>query len=123
MVRKITQGELSQSPLFFNLFSLVMYFASLLLLAPLVAAIPPRQASNHSSCRFSPSYTQAEILQNSTAFVEDIFFWEGQFHQNNVGYNTANGMTYDGTLLNPTTGYNNFSGLHQFSAASKEVSH
>jgi hypothetical protein len=86
-----------------------------------VAYIPPRQASVHSPCRFSPLYTFDEISTNSTAFVNDIFYWDGQFHQNGVGYNTANGLTYDGCLLNQTTGLANFSGRHDFSAASKEV--
>ena len=83
------------------------------------AASLPRQSS-HSPCRFAPLYTQADILRNSTAFAEDVFYWEGQFHQNNVGYNTANAMTYDGTLLNPQTGLANASEKHPFSAASKE---
>jgi hypothetical protein len=85
------------------------------------AHILPRQASVHSPCRFSPLYTFDEISTNSTAFINDVFYWEGQFHQNRVGYNTANGLTYDGCLLNQITGLANFSGRHDFSAASKEV--
>jgi hypothetical protein len=80
------------------------------------------QTSSHSPCRFSHLYSQDDILANSTAFAWDVFYWEGQFHQNRVGYNTQNGMTYDGTLLDPNTGFANFSGGHPFSAASKEVS-
>lgn len=83
------------------------------------AASVPRRFS-HSSCRFAPLYSQADILHNSTAFAQDVFYWEGQFHQNNVGYNTVNAMTYDGTLLNPETGLANNSEKHPFSAASKE---
>ena len=95
----------------------------LLSLSPFIAAGNlPRQTFSHSPCRFAPNFTQAEIIANSSSFLDDIFYWEGQFHQNRVGYNTANGMTYDGTLLDPNTGNANFSGLHQFSAASKEVS-
>lgn len=71
-----------------------------------------------STCRFSPLYTQDDILQNSTAYAWDVVYWEGHFHQNNVGYNTANGMSYDGTLLNSTTGI--ATAKHDFSAASKE---
>ena len=71
-------------------------------------------------CRFSPLYSQADILRNPTPFAQDVFYWEGHFHQNNVGYNTANGMTYDGTLLDPVTGLANASEKHPFSAASKE---
>lgn len=69
-------------------------------------------------CRFSPGYSQAGILQNPKAFANDIFYWEGHFHANNVGYNTANGMTYDGTLLDSKTGL--ATDKHPFSAASKE---
>jgi len=49
--------------------------------------------------------------------------WEGKFHQNNVSYNTFNGMTFDGTLLDPVTGVHVNEGLHTFSAASKESLH
>lgn len=79
------------------------------------------QSVTHSPCRFAPLYNQSEIRKNPGPFVWDTLYWDGRFHQNSVGYNTANGMTYDGTLLDPTTGIANFSGLHQFSAASKEV--
>ena len=92
----------------------------LLLYSSLVTAISLPRGSSHSPCRFAPLYSQADILHNSTAFTEDVFYWEGQFHQNNVGYNTANAMTYDGTLLNPETGLANNSEKHPFSAASKE---
>ena len=85
------------------------------------ASIVPRQAPSHSPCRFSLRYTQDDIFHNSTAFVNDIFYWEGQFHQNGVGYNSVNGLTYDGCLLNQTTGLANMSERHDFSAASKEV--
>jgi len=74
-------------------------------------------------CRFSPSYSVQDVLANSEEFVWDLLYWEGNFHQNNVGYNSANGMTYDGTLLDPTSGIANLAGLHQFSAASKESIH
>lgn len=79
------------------------------------------QSLAHSPCRFAPLYTQDEVLADPAPFAWDVFYWEGRFHQNSVGYNTENGMSYDGTLLDPTTGIANFSGLHQFSAASKEV--
>lgn len=86
-----------------------------------VALTLPRQVPAHSPCRFSPLYTFDDIVANSTPFINDVFYWEGQFHQNSVGYNTINGLTYDGCLLNQTTGLANFSGRHDFSAASKEV--
>lgn len=49
-----------------------------------------------------------------------MLYWEGKFHQNNVSYNSENGMTYDGTQLDWTTGV--ATRKHGFSAASKEVS-
>jgi hypothetical protein len=70
-------------------------------------------------CRFSKQYTQAEILNNPDSFISDVLFWEGKFHQNNVSLNTFNGMSYDGTLIDPTTGL--ATAKHPFSAASKEV--
>lgn len=95
---------------------------SSLILYPIVwAASLPRQLASHSPCRFAPSYTQDQVLTNSTSFVSDIFYWDGQFHQNGIGYNSQNGLTYDGCLLNETTGIANQSERHDFSAASKEA--
>jgi hypothetical protein len=59
------------------------------------------------------------VLKDPSGFEWQLLFWEGKFHQNNVSYNTANGMTYDGTQLNWTTGAR--TAKHPFSAASKEV--
>lgn len=75
-------------------------------------------ASHAPSCRFSPRYAIKDILKNPSSFANDIFYWEGHFHANNIGYNTKNGMTYDGTLLDPKTGV--ATEKHPFSAASKE---
>ena len=102
---------------------LYLALTSFTLLLPLSnALVAPRQVPAPSLCRFSPRYSQDDIFRNSTAFVKDIFHWEGSFHQNKVGLNTGNGLTYDGCLLNSTTGLANFSEKHPFSAASKEVS-
>ncbi|KAL0954731.1 hypothetical protein HGRIS_003684 [Hohenbuehelia grisea] len=76
-------------------------------------AAPPRK------CRFSPSYPLSSVLTNPDRYAQDLLFWEGKFHQNDVSYNTANGMTYDGTLLDPTTGL--ATDKHPFSVASKEA--
>ena len=78
----------------------------------------PQPQLRTPKCRFSPTYTQAEILQNPKQFISDFLYWEGKFHQNNVSYNTLNGMSYDGTLLDETTGL--ATAKHPFSAASKE---
>ena len=92
-----------------------------LLLVPVfcyfVSAAPSIALSTtHSKCRFSPLYSQKDILRNSTSFAWDVFYGEGHFHQNHVRYNTANGMSYDGTLLDRTTGQ--ATEKHPFSAAS-----
>lgn len=86
-------------------------FALLILVSFVRGFIPPK-------CRFSPRFSQQDVLRNPKAFANDIFYWEGQFHANNTGYNTANGMSYDGTLIHGTTGL--ATEKHPFSAASKE---
>jgi hypothetical protein len=88
----------------------------------IVGAVPnPQQAKpgGRPKCRFSPSYTQAQILKDPNPFISDVLYWEGKFHQNNVSYNSYNGMSYDGTLLDETTGL--ATAKHPFSAASKEA--
>ena len=92
--------------------------------ATTVAALPAGDTVNSGkpsipSCRYAFKYSQEEIIQNPSNFISDYLYWEGQFHQNNVSYNTANGMSYDGTQLNWTTGVATLK--HPFSAASKEV--
>jgi hypothetical protein len=97
--------------------------ASLLAVILPVVVAPSTPSQDVPHCRFSPQFTQAEVLSSTEAFVSDLLYWEGRFHQNNVGYNGANGMTYDGTLLNTRTGVADINGLHPFSAASKESLH
>lgn len=72
------------------------------------------------SCRFALGYSQQEVVQNPSSFIQDMLYWEAKFHQNNVSYNSQNGMSYDGTNINYTTGER--TEKHGFSAASKEVS-
>lgn len=93
-------------------------FPLIYLILSMSAAAP---TSEYPKCRFSPQYSQYDVLKDSSAFAWDMLYWEGHFHQNDVGYNTANGMSYNGTLLNPITGLNNVTRKHPFSAASKEV--
>lgn len=76
--------------------------------------------ANTPSCRFATQYTQRQVLQNPDHFINDMLYWEGHFHQNNVSYNTVNGMSYDGTNIDWDTGVR--TNKHPFSAASKEVS-
>lgn len=86
------------------------------------------------TCRFAPLYFersvaplygQTGILDDPEPLISDMLYWEGRFARPGIGHNTANGMTYDGTLLNFTTGLElpNRAGLHNFSAASKEALH
>lgn len=67
----------------------------------LVSALP---ANSAPSCRFARGYSQREVVRDPTAFINDLLYWEGKFHQNNVSYNTNNGMSYDGTQIDWTTG-------------------
>ncbi|KAJ5610641.1 GPI anchored protein [Penicillium lagena] len=85
--------------------------------AALASALPSGQAKA-PSCRFASQYTQQQVLQDPSKFINDMLYWEGQFHQNNVSYNTANGMSYDGTNIDWVTGERTVK--HPFSAASKE---
>jgi hypothetical protein len=78
-----------------------------------------RSESDIPSCRFALEWSQEEVLTNPNRFINDLLYWEGQFHQNNVSYNTGNGMSYDGTQLDWETGQR--TAKHTFSAASKEV--
>lgn len=75
--------------------------------------------SRNPSCRFALQWTQEDILRQPDLFEWDLLYWEGKFHQNNVSYNEVNGMSYDGTQLDLTTGER--TAKHPFSAASKEV--
>ncbi|KAL2356526.1 putative GPI anchored protein [Cryomyces antarcticus] len=93
----------------------VLFFAAASLSAPNYGK------NNNPPCRFAPLYSQDDVLEHPHDFARDFLYWEGHFHQNNVGYNTANAMTYDGTLLDPTTGL--ATEKHPFSAASKESIH
>ncbi len=92
-----------------------IYLASVL---PLALAATPTP-----SCRFATQWTPQRILSSTQAFEDQLLYWEGKFHQHNVSYNAANGMTFDGTLLDRVTGTHRVEGLHTFSAASKESLH
>jgi hypothetical protein len=72
-----------------------------------------------SHCRFSPQYSQKDVLNNPDNYTCEIFYHEGRFHQDGVGFNAANGMTYDAAYLNTTTGL--VQSRNTCSAASREV--
>ncbi|KAK5164593.1 uncharacterized protein LTR77_009799 [Saxophila tyrrhenica] len=95
----------------------------LLVLLPFVSCLS--QAACKPPCRFAPLYTSKEIVKDPRPFIEDVLYWEGHFAQPGIGYNAANEMTYDGTLLDQKTGLASAygAGRHNFSAASKESLH
>lgn len=86
-----------------------------------LAALLLPQTAAAATCRFAPQYTLEDITSNPAKFKHDFLVHESNFHAPNVSYNPLNGMTYDGTLLTVDSGLHNFTGLHQFSAPSKEA--
>ncbi|CAF3446079.1 unnamed protein product [Fusarium graminearum] len=93
--------------------------AALAFSLPLVEGSPQYTNSKPPSCRFGLEWSQKDILQRPDDFTWDLLYWEGKFHQNDVAYNTKNGMSYDGTQLDWKTGM--LTKKHTFSAASKEA--
>ncbi|SPO01984.1 probable GPI anchored protein [Cephalotrichum gorgonifer] len=89
--------------------------------ATLAHALPSSHQGHSSapSCRFALDWPQKEVLKNTDKFIWDLLYWEGKFHQNDISYNTANGMSYDGVQLDWVTG--DATEVHTFSAASKEA--
>lgn len=90
-----------------------------LILSASATPLATSKPANPPNCRFAHDYTQASILRNPEPFGQDLLYWEGKFHADNVGYNGNNGMTFDGTLLDQVTGLP--TKKNAFSAASKEV--
>ncbi|KAK4504725.1 hypothetical protein PRZ48_002687 [Zasmidium cellare] len=89
---------------------------------------PQPDPTPNPPCRFAPGYSLEQVVQNPEPFIQDVLYWEGKFVQPGIGSlqdNAANGLTYDGTLINQTTGLTlpYASGRHNFSAASKESLH
>ncbi|CAG8058267.1 unnamed protein product [Penicillium salamii] len=93
-------------------------FGGILALLTFVKALPSPEQVQKPSCRFAHQYSQKEIIRDPTAFINDLLFWEGKFHQNNISYNSNNGITYDGTNIDWVTGEATIK--HSTSAASKE---
>ncbi|EFA78326.1 hypothetical protein PPL_08977 [Heterostelium album PN500] len=76
-------------------------------------------------CRFASLYTQNQLYNDPTAqqsFINNVLYWEGNFHQHLVGINAESAYTYDGHTLDYATGELH-SPLHTFSAPSKESIH
>jgi hypothetical protein len=95
--------------------------AVLVLLGAASASAAPSTNGGHGAppCRFALEWTQDDVLHKTDDFISDVLYWEGKFHQNDIAYNTANGMTYDGSQIDWETG--EATEKHVFSAASKEV--
>ncbi|ORY25727.1 putative GPI anchored protein [Naematelia encephala] len=93
---------------------------ALTLYAVLATSAEPLVGRQDTQCRYAPSFSLSDIQTNASSFIQAYLAQESRFHTPNVSYNEVNGMTYDGTLLNPTTGERNVTGGHPFSAASKE---
>lgn len=91
----------------------------------LAASLACNTSNAQSTCRFAQQYSQQNILDNPNGFIADVLYWEGKFAQPGIGYNEANAMTYDGTLLDQVAGFAvaNAAGRHNLSAASKESLH
>ena len=57
--------------------------------------------------RFAYQYSPIQLLIEvgaRTAFLHDVAFAEGQFHQDGVGINAACGHTYDGHMIDYESG-------------------
>ena len=80
-------------------------FPHVLLFAASSVALRTRQVpAQHAVCRFSPSFSQDEVYHNSASFEASVFYWDGQFHQDGVGYHQQNGLTIDHIALGYATG-------------------
>lgn len=84
---------------------------TLLLILPVVSlfALTEQQSVTHEICRFTHWFTQDSLISdgasfNATYLEQNIFYWDGQFHQDGVGYHQLTGMTIDHILVGYTTG-------------------
>jgi len=76
-------------------------------------------------CKFARSFTTDDLLQSPEArdkFMDLVSYWEGQFHQEGVGFDAPSGYTYDGHGIDDATG-GMADPLHYWSAPSKESIH
>jgi hypothetical protein len=76
---------------------------------------------NAPPCRFAFSYTKEDVLRDPSAFLEDLLARESAFLKFAVENET--GLSYDGSQIDLQTGGLVPSGLHFWSAASKESLH
>eukprot|EP01102_Stenamoeba_stenopodia_P001672 TRINITY_DN11510_c0_g1_i1.p1 TRINITY_DN11510_c0_g1~~TRINITY_DN11510_c0_g1_i1.p1 ORF type:complete len:553 (+),score=122.93 TRINITY_DN11510_c0_g1_i1:63-1661(+) len=101
---------------------LLVVVVGILSIVTLASCAPPPSPPN---CRFAMQYTVDDLLSNETAladFIDSILYWEGQFHQDGIGYDAQYALTYDGHAIDYLSG-EAISPLHTFSAPSKESIH
>lgn len=91
----------------------------LVLLCAGVAHAAPSQRTDKANCRFVQDFTQSDILEDPSGFLDEYLYWESKFHVPDIAYNPDNGMTYDGSQIDWTTGL--ATTRKDFSASSKEV--
>lgn len=97
-------------------------FVGLGLLAALVVHV---HGAPSRTCLFARTSDPKDLLLSPRArqeFLENVMFWEGQFHQDQIGMDAGTGMTYDGHRLDVITGLP-IGTPHLFTAPSKESLH
>lgn len=85
---------------------LIQVLFSLLIFVPLAEQ---QNVPVHEICRFAHFFDQNSLMassptMNATYFEQNIFYWEGQFHQDGVGYHQPTGVTIDHVLVGYATG-------------------
>lgn len=68
-----------------------------------------QDAPVHELCRFTHWFDQDSLmgnspLMNASYFEQNVFYWEGQFHQDGIGYHQPTGVTMDHVLVGYATG-------------------
>ncbi|MFH0908205.1 MAG: hypothetical protein V1929_05535 [bacterium] len=93
-----------------------------------VSLVLPSAALSPDECgadyRFAQRYTKAQLISDAKtreAFVKEFLSYEGRFHQDRVGFNEKNGMTYDAQRISRDTG--EIVGMMHWSAAYQEEVH
>eukprot|EP01028_Stygiella_incarcerata_P001319 TRINITY_DN1217_c0_g1_i3.p1 TRINITY_DN1217_c0_g1~~TRINITY_DN1217_c0_g1_i3.p1 ORF type:complete len:485 (+),score=127.43 TRINITY_DN1217_c0_g1_i3:97-1551(+) len=114
-----------------NRLPFVLFFLSLALVCALCKknALPSpsstgpdeRNEREAPACRFAFSYTKEDILKDPSRFIDDLLGGESAFLKFAVENET--GLSYDGSQIDMNTGELVASGLHFWSAASKESLH
>ena len=83
-------------------------------------------STSGDECNFAQEFSQQELLLNETMrmrFVDKVLLAEGEFHRPNISFHPTTAMTFDGHLLNYTSGELLPGGLHNFSSGAKDAQH